>query len=80
MIYLVEAPTFLREQSDRYAGIPHYLAAADAFDRALSEFFKVQTVENLRTVNGTYARVSMLRDECAVEDRRKHPPSDGDMA
>lgn len=50
----------LRNTSTRYGGISHYLAAADALDRACSEFFKSQDLESLGRLNGAVARCQRI--------------------
>lgn len=58
---LAAISTQLRDTSDRYGGIPDYLAAADALDRACSDFFKAQDLESLNALNGAVARCQRLR-------------------
>jgi hypothetical protein len=56
----------LRETSDRFGGISHYLEAAGDLDRACSEFFKDQDFESLARLTGAVARADRFRKEVAV--------------
>lgn len=56
----------LRDTSARFGAIPDFLAAADGLDRALSAFFKAQTLESLRDLNGALARAEKLRKGVVV--------------
>lgn len=55
----------LRDTSDRFGGIGHYLEAAGALDRAASAFFREQDVASLQALNGAVARAEKLRKETA---------------
>lgn len=57
---LAELSTKLRDNSARYGGIGEYLKAADALDRACSEFFKEQSLESLQVLNGAAASAHRL--------------------
>lgn len=61
-----EINTKLRDTADRFGGIKHYRQAADELDRTLSTFFKAQTVESLKALNGAYARVHRYSLETEV--------------
>lgn len=61
-----EISTALRDASDRYGGIKHYLAAAGALDKALSAFFTEQTVDSLRDLNGAMANAERYRKEIGM--------------
>ncbi len=56
----------LRDTSARFGGIKDFLATADAVDRALSEFFKEQTLDAMRDLNGALARAEKLRKGVVV--------------
>ena len=56
----------LRDTSDRFGGIGHYLKAAGDLDRACSEFFKAQDLETLARLTGAVARANRYEKEIAV--------------
>lgn len=55
----------LRDASDRYGGIKRYLSAAGELDRTICAFFKEQTVDSLRDLNGALAAAERCRKELA---------------
>lgn len=57
----------LRDTSDRFGGIGHYLKAAGDLDRACSAFFKDQDIESLAVLNGAVAAAERCRKEVAVQ-------------
>lgn len=57
----------LRDTSDRFGGIAHYLKAAGDLDRACSDFLKEQDLESLAVLNGAVARADRYRKEVAVQ-------------
>lgn len=61
-----ELATSLRDTSDRFGGIKHYLAAAGQLDRACSRFFLDQDLESLVALNGAVARAESCRREVGV--------------
>lgn len=59
----------LRDTSERFGGIGHYLEAAGALDRAASAFFREQDLASLQALNGAVARAEKLRKEIATGSR-----------
>ena len=64
---LAALATLLRDRSDRFGGIPHYLEAAGAIDRAASAFLRNQDLDSLKALNGAVARAERYRKEADVE-------------
>ena len=58
----------LRDQSARYGGIKHYLAAADALDKACSKFFTDQDLDALRQLNAAVSLAERYRKEFRGKD------------
>lgn len=56
----------LRDTSDRFGGIGHFLEAAGAVERAASRFLRNQDLESLRELNGAVARAERYRKGVAV--------------
>lgn len=56
----------LRDTSDRFGGIGHFLEAAGALDRAASSFLRSQDLESLRELNGAAARAERYRKGVAI--------------
>lgn len=51
----------LRDTSDRFGGIGHYLEAAGALDRAASSFLRNQDIESLQALVSAVARAERYR-------------------
>lgn len=66
---LNELAATLRDTSERYGGIKHYLEAAGALDRAISAFFKQQDLESMQALNGAVTRCVVLHKQIAAEKR-----------
>ena len=64
---LADIAQALRDTSERFGGIRHYLEAAGQLDRACSDFFKDQDLESLRVLNGAVANAERFRKEIAVK-------------
>lgn len=56
----------LRDTSDRFGGIGHFLDAAGALDRAASSFLRNQDIESLRELNGAVAKAERYRKGVAI--------------
>lgn len=56
----------LRDTSDRFGGIGHFLEAAGVLDRAASSFLRNQDLESLRELNGAVARAERYRKGVAT--------------
>lgn len=56
----------LRDTSDRFGGIGHFLEAAGALDRAASSFLRNQDLESLHELNGAVARAERYRKGVAI--------------
>lgn len=56
----------LRDTSDRFGGIGHFLEAAGAVERAASRFLRNQDLESLRELNGAVARAERYRKGVAI--------------
>ena len=63
---LVALSRALRETSDRFGGVSHYLETVGDLDRACSEFFNDQDFESLAKLTGAVARADRFRKEVAV--------------
>lgn len=63
---LVSLAQSLRDTSDRFGGIGHFLEAAGALDRAASSFLRNQDLESLRELNGAVARAERYRKGVGV--------------
>lgn len=74
MTKLTEAADYVRKRSAAYGGIPHYLKAVGELENAFLAFVRSQTVENLETLNGIYARVN--RFKLAAEGHAGDGPSE----
>jgi hypothetical protein len=59
----------LRDTSDRFGGIGHFLEAAGALDRAASSFLRNQDLESLRELNGAVALAERYRKGTVVGKR-----------
>lgn len=58
----------LRDTSERFGGIKHYLEAAGQIDRAASAFSRNQDLESLVALNGAVARANRYKMEIEVEN------------
>lgn len=56
----------LRDTSDRFGGITHYLAIAGDIDRACSRFLEEQDTESLANLLGVVSRAERFRKEVTV--------------
>lgn len=63
---LADLAQSLRDTSDRFGGIGHFLEAAGALDRAASSFLRNQDIESLRELNGAVAKAERYRKGVAI--------------
>jgi len=65
-VSLADLAQSLRDTSDRFGGIGHFLEAAGALDRAASSFLRNQDIESLRELNGAVAKAERYRKGVAI--------------
>jgi hypothetical protein len=63
---LADLAQSLRDTSDRFGGIGHFLEAAGGIDRAASDFLRNQDLESLRELNCAVARAERYRKGVGV--------------